>query len=80
MKGFSADHAVIIYPLPNVPFLILYWKPEEQFESKLRVLLDSTADTYLDAHSIYVLGRGIDEMFKKILSKHEELLPKVLSL
>jgi hypothetical protein len=80
VEGFSADHAVIIHPLPKVPFLILYWKPEEQFESKLKVLLDSTSDSYLDAHSIYVLGRGIVEMFKKILSKHEEILPKILSL
>jgi hypothetical protein len=80
MPGFSADYARLIHPLPKVPFLILYWKPEEHFQSKLKVLLDSSADAYLDAHSIYVLTRGIVEMFKQILSRHEELLPTLLSL
>ena len=79
-KGYSADYARVIHPLPRLPFLLLYWKREGQFESNLKVLLDSTADTYLDAHSIYVLGRGIVEMFKRILSRHDELIPALLSL
>ncbi len=79
-KGHSADYALVIHPLPRVPFLLLYWKPEGHFASSLRVLFDSTADTYLDAHSIYVLGRGIVEMFKRILSRHDELIPALLSL
>lgn len=80
VEGFSADYARIIYPLPKLPFLILYWRPEEQFESKLRLLLDSTADKYLDVEFIIALGRGIVEMFKRILLRHEELLPTLLSL
>jgi len=80
INGFSSDYARLIHPLPKVPFLILYWKPEEHFEGKLKILFDSTADTYLDAHSIYVLGRGIVEMFKRILSKHKELIPTLLAL
>lgn len=80
MEGFSADYAHIIYPFPRVPFLILYWKPEDQFESKLKILIDSASGSYLDTHSIYVLGRGIVEMFKRILAKHEELIPRLLSL
>ncbi|MEN8263179.1 MAG: DUF3786 domain-containing protein [Nitrospirota bacterium] len=79
-EGFSSDYARIIHPLPKVPFLILYWKPEGHFGAKLKVLLDSSADSYLDAHSIYVLARGIVEMFKRILSHHDELLPTLLSL
>jgi hypothetical protein len=78
--GFSADYSRVIHPLPKVPFLILYWKQEQQFESNLKVLLDSRTDSFLDAHSVYVLGRGIVEMFKRILSKHEELMPTLLSL
>ncbi len=80
VEGFSANYTKVVYPLPKIPLLILYWKPEDQFDSKLKILFDSTADTYLDAHSIYVLGRGMVEMFKRILSKHEELLPMILSL
>lgn len=80
LEGFSADYAKVIHPLPKVPFLILYWKQEKEFESNLKILLDSKTDTYLDAHSVYVLGRGIVEMFKRILSRHDELIPTLLSL
>ena len=80
VDGFSADYARVIYPLPKVPFLILYWRPDNQFESKLRLLLDSNADKYLDIEFIIGLGRGIVEMMKKILSKHEELMPTLLGL
>ncbi len=80
IEGFSADFARVIYPLPKVPFLILYWKPDEQFPSKLRLLFDSTADTYIEIEFIIALGRGLVEMFKRILSRHEELMPTLLSL
>ena len=80
VEGFSADYSRVIYPLPKLPFLILYWKPEDQFESNLKLLLDSTADRYLDIEFIIALGRGLVEMFKKILSRHDEVLPTLLSL
>lgn len=80
VEGFSADYARVIHPLPKLPFLILYWEPEDQFESKLKLLLDSTADQYLDIEFIIALGRGLVEMIKRILSKHDELLPTLLSL
>lgn len=80
IDGFSADYARVIYPLPKVPFLVLYWRPVDQFESKLKLLLDSTADRYLDIDFIIALGRGLVEMFKKILARHEELIPRLLSL
>jgi hypothetical protein len=80
VDGFSADYARVIHPLPKVPFLVLYWRPDGQFDSKLKLLLDSTADRYLDIEFIIALGRGLVEMFKKILSRHEELMPTLLSL
>jgi hypothetical protein len=80
VDGFSADYARVIHPLPKVPFLVLYWRPDDQFDSKLKLLLDSTADRYLDIEFIIALGRGLVEMFKKILSRHEELMPTLLSL
>lgn len=79
-EGFSADYARVLYPLPKVPFLILYWRPEEQFESKLKILFDSTADSFLDIDAIYILSRGVVEMFKNIISRHEEVLPKLMAL
>jgi hypothetical protein len=80
VEGFNADHACVILPMPRVPFLILYWKPEEQFPSKLKILFDSTADQYLDVEFIIALGRGIVEMCKRILSRHEEVMPSLLSM
>jgi len=79
-EEFSSDHSRIIYPLPRVPFLILYWSAEDNFDSNIKVLFDSTADIFLDVDSIYILGRGIVEMFKKIIAKHEELVPALLAL
>jgi hypothetical protein len=80
IEGFQADFARVLHPLPKVPFLILYWRPEEQFESKLKILFDSTADTFLDIDAIYILGRGMVEMFKNIISRHEEVLPRLMAM
>ena len=77
-----ADVSWIIYPLPKVPFLIMYWKGEEQeeqhkgeisFESKLKILFDKATDEYINYEIIYVLGRGLVEMFTKISQKHYDL-------
>jgi len=70
--GFGADYAIELRPLPNVPVLVLYWKAEEEFPSKLRVMFDPTADSYLGPEIITGMGRGIVEMFQKIIPKHEE--------
>jgi hypothetical protein len=80
IEGFQADYARVLYPLPKVPFLILYWRPEEQFESKLKILFDKTADHFLDIDAIYILGRGMVEMFKNIISRHEEVLPRLMAM
>ncbi|MBL7032463.1 MAG: DUF3786 domain-containing protein, partial [Nitrospira sp.] len=79
-KDFSADHARIIYPLPKMPFLFLYWKAENQFESKLKILFDSSADKYLDFEAVYILSRGMVEMFKNIIANHEEVMPNLLAM
>lgn len=66
----SADHALVIYPLPRVPFLINYWQPEDDFDSKLNILFDSSATANLNAESIYLLGRGLVEMFRQLIVRH----------
>ncbi|GBE41172.1 corrinoid/iron-sulfur protein large subunit [bacterium BMS3Bbin09] len=77
---FSADRSRIVHPLPRVPFLFLYWKAEDHFESKLKILFDSSADKYLDFEAVYVLSRGMVEMFKKIIANHEEVMPNLLAM
>jgi hypothetical protein len=69
-KDQPADKAWIIYPLPRVPFLILYWEPDEDHDSSLTMLMDRTADHYLDVESLIFLGEGLVEMFRRIISKH----------
>ncbi len=70
MADQPADKAWIIYPLPKVPFLILYWKADVDYSSSLNVLMDRTADEYLDVESIIFLGEGLIEMFRRIIAKH----------
>lgn len=66
----SADISVILYPLPKMPIMICYWKPEEGMESDLNVFFDSTAGDHLDIRSIYSLAVGLVMMFEKIAHKH----------
>lgn len=79
IDGFDTDYSVVIHPLPKVPFLVLYTGAhEEGFDSRLRILLDSTATTFVPKEAITYIGRGIVEMFKKIASKHEHVTEDVL--
>lgn len=55
-KGFSAKHSFVINPLPRIPFLILLWPGDEEFDSDCRVLFDSTVTSYLDVEALLYLG------------------------
>ena len=68
----NADQSLVIYPLPKVPFLINYWKPEDDFVSKLNILFDRSAEDNINMQSIYLLGRGIVEMFRQLIVKHSK--------
>jgi hypothetical protein len=69
-EGMDADHSLVIYPLPRVPFMINYWEPEMGFPSKLNILFDRTTTDNINIESIYVLGRGIVEMFRALIVRH----------
>lgn len=66
----TADHAVVVYPMPKVPLMVAYWCVEEEFESKLTLFFDRSAEINLGAESIYLLTRGIVEMLTRIFSTH----------
>ncbi|MBI5640263.1 MAG: DUF3786 domain-containing protein [Nitrospirae bacterium] len=57
--GFPTTHAWRLYLLPKFPVVILYWPEEEDFPSKVKILFDSTADTFLDVESIMFLVEGL---------------------
>jgi hypothetical protein len=69
-EAFEADIAIILSPLPKLPVLICYWKPEEDLASELSIFFDVTADQHLAIESIFELGVGLVMMFQKIVQKH----------
>lgn len=71
-NNFSSDISVVLYPLPKVPVLICYWKPEDDMESKLHIFFDDTAEKNLPVQSLFTLGTGIVQMLEKIMQKHTD--------
>jgi hypothetical protein len=68
--AFDADVSVILYPLPKVPALFCYWKPDGDMESSIKMFFDSTAADHLPIESVFELGTGMVMMFEKIAQKH----------
>ena len=66
----GADISLVLHPLPKIPLLIRYWKPDDGLESSLNLLFDSTAEDNLTIESIYALGTGLVQMFEKIALTH----------
>jgi hypothetical protein len=67
---FQSDISVVLLPLPRVPVMICYWLPEEGLGSSLNVFFDETASRNLDIGSVFMLGTGLAEMFRKIALTH----------
>jgi hypothetical protein len=69
-NAFESDVAVILHPLPRVPMLICYWKPDGGMESSLHVFFDDTAEENLVIESLYTIATGMVIMFEKIALTH----------
>lgn len=67
---YDADISVVLSPLPRVPLLVAYLKPEEGLESNLKLFFDETAEENLAIQSLYYLGAGLANMFEKIARRH----------
>ena len=69
---YSSDISLVLHPLPKVPILICYWKPEPEdgLESDLNIFFDSTAEKNLNIESIFTLGTGLTIMFEKLALTH----------
>ena len=66
----DSDISVVLYPLPLVPILICYWRPEDGLESDLHIFFDETAEFNLNIDFIYTLGAGLAQMFEKLSYRH----------
>jgi hypothetical protein len=62
--------SLVLHPLPLVPILICYWKPDEGLESALNLFFDESAEDNLSIEGIYSLGTGITWMFQKLAITH----------
>jgi hypothetical protein len=67
---FQSDISVVLYPLPKLPIMVCYWRPEEGMQSSLNVFFDQTADKNLDIGSIFSLGAGLAQMFTRLGRRH----------
>ena len=67
---FSSDIALSLYPLPKIPILICYWRPEGDMDSDLNIFFDVSAEKHLNIDSIFSLGVGLVMMFEKIARQH----------
>lgn len=67
---FEADIAVVLHPLPKLPLLVCYWKPEDGIESDLHLFFDDTAEANLNIEALYTLGAGLTLMLEKIAQRH----------
>ena len=70
-RQFEADVSVILYPLPKVPIMICYWKPEDGLASTLNIFFDKSADKNLPGGSILTICTGLALMLEKISVSHE---------
>jgi hypothetical protein len=67
---YDSDISLSLYPLPKIPILICYWKPEDGLASDLNLFFDSTAEMNCSIEGIYALGTGLVRMFEKIALRH----------
>jgi hypothetical protein len=69
-EQFESDISVVLHPLPRIPMMICYWKPEDGLESSLNLFFDQTANDNLDIGSVFSLGVGMAQMFEKLALRH----------
>ncbi|MBF0345237.1 MAG: DUF3786 domain-containing protein [Nitrospirae bacterium] len=59
VQGQPSSQAWMVYLLPKLPALILYWQGDSEFPAEVKVLFDSTADRFLDIESLVFLLREL---------------------
>ncbi len=62
-KDFATPDAWLVYVFPRLPVLFLYWPTEDEFESKVTIRFDSTADDCFDVEQLIFL---VEELLRDI--------------
>lgn len=71
-RVFDSDIAVVLFPLPRVPMLVCYWKPEDGMDSQLHLFFDDTAERNLPVESLFTLATGVVRMLERIMFRHTD--------
>jgi hypothetical protein len=66
----DADVSLVLHPLPLVPMLIAYWRPDEGIASSLHLFFDAGATENLGLNSLFALGSGLVQMLAKLTQRH----------
>jgi hypothetical protein len=67
---FDADVSLVLYPLPLLPMMVCYWKPEEGMDSELTLFFDESADENGGYEMVFNLAAGMVRMFEKFAQTH----------
>jgi len=59
VKGFSTEYSYVIYALPNLPMLVLLWPADDEFGADCKVLMDLSANVFLDIEALLYLGMAL---------------------
>lgn len=70
LNHYESDVSLVLRPLPKLPILICYWKPEEGMPSTLNLFFDTTAEKNLPMESIFIIGSGLAAMLGKLALRH----------
>lgn len=71
-RAFDSDISIVLFPLPRVPIMICYWKPEDGMESELHLFFDDTAERNLPVESLFTMAAGIVRMLERIMYRHTD--------
>ncbi len=69
-EQFASDISVVLDPLPRVPIMLCYWKPEDGMGSSFNLFFDDSAVHNLDIDALFTLGVGLAQMFEKLAVRH----------
>ncbi|WDP92488.1 MAG: DUF3786 domain-containing protein [Desulfobacter sp.] len=69
-RAYESDISLVLYPLPLLPMLVCYWKPEEGMASNLTLFFDRSADQNGGSAMIFNLATGMVRMFEKFAATH----------
>ncbi len=69
-RHYESDISLVLYPLPRVPVLICYWKPEDGMDSDFKMFFDARVEDNLPLSGVYSLCTGMARMFENIMKSH----------